>query len=52
MKPAATQEKQTAELPEWVRVPAQKQREMIQILSEMICRRMKQEVCNEPQQDS
>lgn len=52
MNPPTTQEKQTAELPKWAQIPVQKQREMLLILSEMICRRMKQEKRNEPQQNS
>ena len=48
-KPQATPK---PELPSWRQIPVEQQRAMIQILSEMIYRRMKQEVCSEPRQDS
>ena len=52
MKSPKPQENKAEALPRWEQIPLEKQREMIQILSEMICRRMKQEGCDEPQQDS
>ncbi len=52
MNPPKVQEKQTTELPQWVQIPVQKQREMLQILSEMICRQMKKEKSDEPRQDT
>lgn len=52
MEPPKAQEKQTTELPKWAEITVQKQREMLQILSEMICRQMKQEKSDEPRQNS
>lgn len=52
MNPPTTPEMQAAQLPNLAQIPVQKQREMLIILSEMICRRMKQEQSDEPQQNS